>query len=143
MVGQGELEGACKQAIHDLDLGDNVQMLGFHENPYPYMCAGRVLIVPSSWEGFGLVALEAQLLGVPVLCTPVGGLPDVVKQGLGGFLCATDEAFVERAIQLLAQPSLHQAQSAYARARGHTLADPRPFCQTLDEVYQRALDTRQ
>ena len=143
MVGQGELEGACQQAIHDLDLGANVQMVGFHENPYPYMRAGRVLIVPSSWEGFGLVALEAQLLGVPVLCTPVGGLQAVVKQGQGGFLCATDDAFVARAIQLLEQPSLHQAQSAYAHARGHTLADPRPFCQTLDEVYQRALDTRQ
>lgn len=143
MVGQGELEGACKQAIHDLDLGDNVQMLGFRENPYPYMRAGRVLVVPSSWEGFGLVALEAQLLGMPVLCTPVGGLQDVVQQGQGGFVCTTDAEFVERAIQLLEQPSLYEEQSAHARARGNLLADPRPFCKTLDEVYQQALNTRQ
>ncbi len=50
----------------------------------------EVLVVPSRWEGFGLIALEAMRAGLPVIASRVGGLPEVVKDGVTGVLVAPE-----------------------------------------------------
>ena len=51
-------------------------------NPYPYLNAGKVMVMPSAWEGFGLAAVEGMCLGKPVVCSGVGGLADIVDENL-------------------------------------------------------------
>lgn len=67
MIGDGGLKQDCISLISKLNLDDNIQMLNFMDNPYPYLKASKTLIMPSKWEGFGLVAVEADIIGCKVL----------------------------------------------------------------------------
>lgn len=82
IAGRGPLANRLQQLVGELDLSRHVRLLGFvpeDELPLLYRAAD-VSIVPSrSWEGFGLVAAESLAARTPVLVTPVGGLPEVVR----------------------------------------------------------------
>ena len=56
--------------------------------PYFYNAAD-VVVVPSYYESFGFVALEANSSGLPVIASDVGGLPDIIKDGVNGYLFST------------------------------------------------------
>lgn len=100
MIGDGELLYACQQMICSLQLNNDIKMIGFQTNPYKYMKQARVLILPSRWEGFGLAALEAMLLGTPVLSTNVGGLAKLVVNDKSGWICESNEDFVNKILKL-------------------------------------------
>jgi glycosyltransferase involved in cell wall biosynthesis len=70
------------------EIPSNVRVLGWRQRieVADYMAAADFLIVPSRWEGFGLVAIEALRAGCPVLAARVGGLADIVEDGISGFL---------------------------------------------------------
>ena len=57
IIGSGELEKSCKDLIKKYNLENNVEMLGFKENPFPYIKNSKVALMPSSHEGLGLVAI--------------------------------------------------------------------------------------
>lgn len=101
LIGEGPLYEACKELAYSLEVEKSIVFLGFQENPYAEIKNSKVLIVPSRYEGFGLVALEAMFLGVPVLAKPVGRLKSMIEESGGGFLCFTLEDFVDKAVLLL------------------------------------------
>lgn len=70
MVGTGELEENVKQLIKDLELTNNIDYLGYKDNPYGIIKASKVLLLPSRWEGLPMVQLEAEALGTNVVRTP-------------------------------------------------------------------------
>ena len=69
MVGDGVLMDVCRLLISKLGLESNIEMMGFQENPYIFMKQSSILCITSESEGFGLVAAEANVLGIPVLST--------------------------------------------------------------------------
>jgi len=72
---------------HDLDIKDFVTFLGSkdqNELPY-YYAAAEAVVMPSHYESFGLVALEAMAMGTPVIASEVGGLAFLIKDGETGF----------------------------------------------------------
>ena len=75
-----------------LDLPDNVVSLGWlaHDQIDAYYRAADAVVVPSRWEGFGLVAAEAMRNGTPVICSDRGALPEVVADGQTGIVVALD-----------------------------------------------------
>lgn len=101
LIGEGPLHEACNEMVRSLGIENSVEFLGFQENPYITMRKSKVLVMTSFYEGFGLVALEAMFLGVPVLARPVGRLKSMIEESGGGFLCFTLEDFVEKAELLL------------------------------------------
>jgi glycosyltransferase involved in cell wall biosynthesis len=65
-------------------------------NPYPVMRRADVIVLPSRWEGFGLVAAEAAALGVPFVGSDVGGLSEVCSLlGHRTFTAGDDEGLAE------------------------------------------------
>ena len=66
MIGDGSLMNQCKTMINELELEKNIELVGFVDNPYPYMKNSKSLVITSKNEGFGLVAVEASLLGLSV-----------------------------------------------------------------------------
>lgn len=107
--GAGELE-RLRQRVNDLGLQDAVRFVPAqpHETLPTYYGAADVCLVPSYTESFGLVALEAQASGVPVVASSVGGLRSIVRHGQTGFLvrAGAAESFAERTYRLLSDPAL-------------------------------------
>lgn len=89
----------CKELIEKYNLKDNIDLLGFKENPYPILKNSKILCVTSKYEGYGLAAIESIVLETPVVATNVGGLKEIINNKLGK-LCSTDEEF-EKEIQKL------------------------------------------
>lgn len=81
IAGKGPLRDSLEQQSLELGLKDAVQFLGFlpdHQLPIAYQAADLTVIPSQALEGFGLVLLESLACGTPVLCTPVGGMPEIV-----------------------------------------------------------------
>jgi D-inositol-3-phosphate glycosyltransferase len=113
------------QALCDeLALGQTVVFLGKRDQdklPY-YYSAAEVLVMPSHYESFGMVALEAMACGTPVIASEVGGLAYLVRDGETGFTIPAEEPdkLCEKISWLLNDQELHAQMSAqaaeYARA---------------------------
>ncbi len=100
IIGDGNLKADVEKLIMKLNLKDNVITMGFLSNPYAILSNSKILVMTSKWEGFGLVAVEAMVLGKPVFAPPVGGLRSIINEDCGGF-CETDEEFVNKILRAL------------------------------------------
>lgn len=107
------------------DLDGMVTFLGKRSQdtlPYYYSAAEAVL-VPSQYESFGMVALEAMACGTPVVASQVGGLAFLVQDGVTGYTVPTSdpEALAERLIRLINDPAFRQklGDQAFEFAKGY------------------------
>lgn len=137
MVGAGRLEAKCRRLIKGLGLQDNVVMIGFTDNPYCVIAGSKVLVVPSAQEGFGLVALEAMALGVPVVCSAVGGLAYVVENRRSGLTGFGAKELAEHVVTLLRDERLRLRLGGGARARAEEFGDVARYASRMAELYQR------
>lgn len=135
MIGKGELEEQCRTEINNFKMSKNIELLGFQKNPYGFLKNTKVLCVPSDWEGFGLVVVEAFSLGIPVVAAPVGGMKQLVNNQAGK-LCENDEEFVEEIIRLLSDKEYYEAKSQAALGRADELDNTDEYMKTMYKVYQ-------
>lgn len=93
IVGSGLLEKEIKQSIRDLNLGNGVIMTGLQspENVAGYLVKAKIFVRPSLSEGLGISFLEAMAVGLPVIGTAVGGIPDFLKDGQTGLFCSVGD----------------------------------------------------
>ena len=94
IIGEGPEKKQLESLTSELELEKNVEFLGFmeqHEDVIAHMKSSRVLVLPSSREGFGIVVLEANACGVPVVVVdhPMNAAKDLIKQGVNGFIAET------------------------------------------------------
>jgi glycosyltransferase involved in cell wall biosynthesis len=83
IAGRGHIQAALQQQATELGLDDNVKFLGFlpdEQLPIAYQAAELTIMPSQSFEGFGLVIVESLACGTPVLCTPVGGMPEILSE---------------------------------------------------------------
>jgi glycosyltransferase involved in cell wall biosynthesis len=121
LVGDGPERRALEELVADLGVRERVTMTGWSDEVSALMGSFDVLAVPSRWEGLPLVVLEAMLAGVPVVATPVGGVPDAVRHDRTGLLIPVDDpAALTAALGALAADPAHRrrlATEAAAEAR--------------------------
>jgi len=86
--------GAYRQRMEGvaLALGIDAVFVGFVEDVEPWRRAADVAVVPSRAEPLGLVVLEAMRSGVAVIGSRVGGIPEMIEDGVSGLLCQADDA---------------------------------------------------
>src|SRR5215468_2078933 len=91
MVGDGSERTNALHRAQCLGVSDRCVFVGKQPNIVDYLCASDILLLPSEQESFGLAALEAMAVQVPVVASQVGGLPEVVDDGETGFLSPVGE----------------------------------------------------
>jgi glycosyltransferase involved in cell wall biosynthesis len=104
-------DGPERASLTALGTTAGVDFAGYHEQAAGLMAAFDVLVVPSRYEGFGLVAVEAMLAGVPVVASGVGGLVEVVGDA-GRLIPPDDPAALAEALASLAESSDLRAELA-------------------------------
>ena len=127
-----------QKMCNDLGLGQTVVFLGKRDQatlPY-YYSAAEVLVMPSHYESFGMVALEAMACGTPVIASEVGGLAYLVRDGETGFTIPAEEpeTLCDKLSWLLNDPGLHQRMSEQAAAYARDYAWDKIAAQIV-EVY--------
>ena len=91
-MGDGPLRGALERQCAELGVLDDVNFLGFCENPLPYIKRASALILSSRYEGFGNVLVEALAVGTPVISTDCPyGPAEILENGKYGRLVAVDD----------------------------------------------------
>jgi len=117
MVGDGPELARTATLAHELGVADDVDFLGEQDQVVPLLSVSDIFVLPSSQESFGLAALEAMACEVPVLASRVGGLPEVIEDGVTGFLSPVDdlEAMAGAAVLLLTDEPRRRAMAEAAR----------------------------
>lgn len=91
ILGEGPLEADLRTMAASAGLSDRVHFLGFRSDVADHLAAADVYALSSIWEGVPLSAQEAILLGVPVVATSVGGMPELIEDGVSGRLVPRDD----------------------------------------------------
>ena len=103
MVGDGPERLKAVETCEKLGIESKVKFLGKSNQVYQILCYSDLFILPSASESFGLAALEAMMMRVPVISTNVGGLPEVNIEGESGYLFELGdvEGMAQKSITLL------------------------------------------
>jgi glycosyltransferase involved in cell wall biosynthesis len=143
LVGEGERRDEIERERTRLGLEPRVHLLGFREEVRELIAQFTLFVLPSAHEGMGTSLLEAQALGVPIIASRVGGIPEVVKDGMTGRLVPVGdaEALASAVIETLQHPEEGARWAARARTEVRALSAERMVERTI-EVYQSVLSTR-
>jgi UDP-glucose:(heptosyl)LPS alpha-1,3-glucosyltransferase len=131
--GTADVVATIRRRAAALGVADRVATPGVAD-PLPYLAAADALVLPSAYEANALVVLEALACGVPVVATPVGHAPAVVRDGVTGYLVERSEAGVLRGVRALA--ALDDAGRERLRAGARAVA----LEHTWDAVAARYLE---
>ncbi len=117
MIGDGPEKPAAEHLARELGVERDVLFLGNQDCMEELMPLADVFLLPSSSESFGLVALESMSAEVPVVASNVGGLPEVVEDGVTGYLHDPEDVrgSVESVLKLLRNEKLRRQMGRRAR----------------------------
>jgi glycosyltransferase involved in cell wall biosynthesis len=141
MVGDGPDRVAVEELAGQLGIVRHCLFPGYQEEVGPFFAAFDVFVLPSGNEGTPVTAIEALASGCPVVATRVGGLPDVVGDGVDGFLVepgAVDE-LASRLGELARNPELRARMGAAGRERMQTRYAVDRLIDDVDRLYRELL----
>jgi len=141
LVGAGELEDAVREQVAGLGLASRVRFLGVRADVADILRASDVFVLSSRWEGNPMSVMEAMAAGLPVVSTAVGGVPELVQEGVTGLLVPSEDAgALACALQALVDdPARRQVMGAAARQHAIAHFDIRHTVRMYEELYERLL----
>jgi glycosyltransferase involved in cell wall biosynthesis len=140
VAGQGPLLNHYRKMAEALGCSDMVQFLGFRRDITDLMAAADVFVLPSVAEAFGLVLAEAIYLGTPVVATRVGGIPEIVDDGVDGILVPPGDgvALADALVHLLADDGLRCRLAGAGRERVRAQFRFEEMVRAYEALYERA-----
>jgi glycosyltransferase involved in cell wall biosynthesis len=144
LVGDGPDRTEVERRANTLGIVRRCLFVGYQEDVSPFYAAFDTFVLPSANEGTPVTVIEALAAGRPVVATRVGGLPDVLDDGVEGFLVqpgAVDE-LVERLAQLAVDPALRERMGAAARTRVPRRYAVERLLDDMDAFYRSLLERK-
>jgi glycosyltransferase involved in cell wall biosynthesis len=144
LVGDGALKSLMEEKAHSLGLSDSVIFTGIRRDVPEILALLDVFVLPSLWEGLPIALLEAMAAGLPVVATRVGGVPEVVVDGVTGLLVPPrdPEAFSKAILKLLQDPDLRQKMGQAGRERVMEHFSAERMVQDTEALYQQLLSEK-
>ena len=139
MIGDGPERTRAENMCRDLDINDAVRFLGKLEAVEEVLSVADLFLMPSEKESFGLAALEAMACEVPVISSDAGGLPELIVQGVTGFMSPVGdvEDMTKHALFILDKNNLPKfKENALKRAQEFDITKILPL---YENYYQKIL----
>lgn len=142
MVGDGPDRPKAEWLAHTHGIADDILFVGKQNDMSQLLAVSDILLLPSELESFGLVALEAMACEVPVVATRVGGIPEVVRDGVDGFLYGVGDinSMAHGCLSILNNRQVREDLGKAARERA-----TREFCASkvvlqYEDLYRRTIE---
>ncbi len=141
LIGDGPERSLAERLAREGGFAAKTTFLGNVAAIETILPAARLLLLPSDAESFGLAALEAMACGVPVIGTAKGGLPEVVQDGINGYLRPVGdvEGMAKAAMSLLSDADLWSKFSAAARRRAELDFPTEALVSRYRALYEKTL----
>lgn len=144
LVGDGELRGEIEAFANVKGVADKVQFLGVRKDVPELLSVSDLFVLSSDWEGVPLVILEAMAAAKPVVATAVGGVPELITDGLNGLLVKSNnvDALSTAMLKIISNIMLAQEMAK----RGHEIVkktfDASVMAKKYEAVYENRLHNR-
>jgi glycosyltransferase involved in cell wall biosynthesis len=144
IAGRGDLEDYLRDLAQEMGVADHVHVLGPRKDVPALMHAIDVFVMPSIWEGFGLVLLEAMAAGRPIVASRVATIPEVVADGETGLLVPASDplALAEALAELADQPEKAARLGEAGRERLRRQFSLEKMVGDTELLYRELLDDR-
>jgi glycosyltransferase involved in cell wall biosynthesis len=144
LAGRGPLQEMIESKVHRQNWGDAILLPGFIDDVVAVMQAIDILLLPSLWEGFGLVLIEAMAAGKPAISTNISSMPEIIADGQTGYLVPPGDAetLANRAIELLQNLSLREQFGNAARRRVAAFFTIERMLDQLENLFQHEVSKK-
>jgi glycosyltransferase involved in cell wall biosynthesis len=144
IVGEGYLHGELIALVNRIGLKDSVLFTGFQMDVFEIIATFDVAVLPSFFEGMGRVLLEAMAMEKPVVASRVGGIPDLVEDGVNGFLVNPGRVreLKEGLLKVLQDKKLARKLGKQGRKKTSDRFSAEIMVQSIDRIYCELLSAK-
>jgi len=144
LVGDGPAKNELLQVVHNLDIVNKVLFLGLRTDIAELISIMDIFILPSLNEGMGKVLLQSQHLGKPIIATDVGGVREIVTNGVNGFLVTSRDSgsIAQRSIELLKSDAMRTKMGDAGRANVGERFSIETMVKNIASLYEELLHTK-
>jgi len=141
MIGDGPDRATAEWMVHQNGLASAVTFLGKQSQVQELLNCADLMLLPSDLESFGLAVLEAMACGVPAVCSRVGGVPEVVRDGVEGYLVTPRDikTMAARALEILTDPGRQERMGKAARERALSQFCSSRIIPLYEKLYERVI----
>jgi N-acetyl-alpha-D-glucosaminyl L-malate synthase BshA len=141
IAGDGPTRIEVERKIEALDLCNNVHLLGVKSNMQEIMCSADLFLLNSTLEGMPLVLLEAMSCSLPVVTTPAGGIPELVRPGKDGVVTKGfgQEEYAQAIIEMLENDEKRKKIGKAGRARVEESFSAERIVKMYEKVFEEAV----
>jgi glycosyltransferase involved in cell wall biosynthesis len=142
LAGEGKERAGLEQQVRELGLETRVRFLSVRSDIPDLLGACDVFVLASHYEGLPLSVMEAMAAGLPVVSTAVGGVPEVLTDGLEGFLTTPGDTdrLAQAMLLLSADPALRKIMGMTGARRALEQFDISQMAATYGDIYSSLLE---
>lgn len=142
VAGDGPLRHDLEALAHELGLDNRFRFLGYRSDMHQVIAALDVYVLPSLWEGLPLALLEAMAMNKLIVCTRVGGNPEIVTDGVNGLVVEPGdvEALASALVRALSDRALQVSASSHNRATFERQFSEPAMVVNHEQLYHQMLD---
>lgn len=134
-----------EEIVKEKGINDHIIFAGARSDALRVMASFDIFVLPSVWEGFGIVFLEAMALGKPVIGTRVGGIPEIIEDGVNGYLVEPQNPrqIADKIMLLLGDSSLRSRMGEKGRQRVEDKFCIEDMVSSVEGIYRSTLAARE